>query len=226
MKTIITTILSILLTFTLNAQRVVEKKIEINPTSTLKLDLEFADTIHIKQSSDNTLKIKATVSINDNQNNDNYELITNENGSYLTVKAKIHDMESIRIPCKKNGKSMYNYNDGKCLTMDISYVIEVPSIADLRLETISGDIIIDQAKNPMNIKTISGFIDMSIPAKSNSDIRIETVTGGVYTNHEFSKDNDDCDSNPGGTDANFKLGTGDNKIKLTTVSGDIFIRKI
>lgn len=219
-------ILIVLLAYTINAQRVVEKQITVNPATSLNLKLDFADSIRVIQSKDNTLRIKATVNINDNQHNDKYELVTNEGEQTLTVSAKIHDMKSLRVPCKNRRGANYEYHDGECLTMDIYYIIEVPTIANLKVETISGDIIIDNANNAMTLNTISGFIDMSIPAKSNADLKIETVTGGVYTNHEFNKEKDNCDSSPGGTDVKLKIGSGGNRIKLETVSGDIFLRKI
>jgi len=213
--------------YSLNAQRIVEKQIQVNSSTSINLNLEFADSILIKQSKDNTLRIKAIVSVNDNQNNDKYELITTENTDLVKVKAKINDMESIRIPCKSNyrGSSYHSYH-GKCLTMEIFYEIEVPNIAKLNIETINGDITINNTKSPMFAKSISGFIDLKIPTKSDINIHIETVTGGVYTNHEFNKDSDRCDTNPGSTDASFKLGNGGSKIKLVTVSGDIFVRKM
>jgi len=226
MKKYIIGIIIPLLAFTVNAQRVIEKQITVKPTTSIDLKLDFADSIQIKQSKDNSVKIKVTVNINDNLHNDKYELITNEGIEILRVSAKIHDMKSLRIPCKNHIGSNYDYHDGECLTMDISYVIEVPSIANLKIETISGDIIIENAQSSMTINSISGFIDICISTKANSDLRIETVTGGVYTDHEFNKVKDECESNPGGTDASFSIGSGGNRIKLETVSGDIFIRKI
>lgn len=219
--------IGILLTaFTVNAQRIVEKQVSIKPTSSINLKLDFADSIKIKQSKDNMVRIKAIVNINDNLHNDKYELITDEGSDLLKVSAKIHDMNSLRVPCANRKGSNYNYHDGECLTMDISYEIEVPTIDNLKIETISGNIIIDNAQSSMFINSISGFIDISLSAKANSDITIETVTGGVYTNHEFSKINDHFDNSPGGTDARFRIGSGEKSMKLSTVSGDIYLRKI
>ncbi len=226
MKNYIILIPIIFIAFHLNAQSIVEKQITLKPTANLNLKLDFADSIQIKQSKDNTLRVKVTVNINENQHNDKYELITNEGSQSVRISAKIHDMESIRVPCKNRVGSNYNYHDGECLTMDISYIIEVPTIENLKIETINGDIIIDNAQSAMSINSISGFIDMSISTKANSDLRIETVTGGVYTNHEFNKGNDHFNGNPSGTDARFKFGSGDKSIKLTTISGDIYLRKI
>jgi len=226
MKKYIIGIAIVLMVFTLNAQRVVEKQIAVKSTSSIDLKLDFADSIKIKQSKDNTVKIKAIISINDNLNNDKYELITDEGSDLLRVSAKIHDMKSIRIPCNNRKGSNYNYHDGECLTIDISYEIEIPTIANLKLETISGNIIIDNALSSMSINSISGFIDMGLSSNANSDLKIETVTGGVYTNHDFKKKDDHFDSSPGGTDARFTIGSGEMSMKLTTISGDIFLRKI
>lgn len=209
-----------------NAQRVVEKQIEVKSTCSLTLDLDFADSIIIKQSNDNSIRVKVMVNINDNLNNDKYELITSEGGQSLRMSAKIHDMESIRVPCRNHHGASYNFDNGKCLSMNIKYEIEIPTITYIKLETISGDVIINKSNCPMSIESISGFIDLSIPYSANSEIKIQTVTGGVYTNHEYDNSSDRCRSNPGGTDANFRLGNGENRIRLSTVSGDIFVRKI
>ena len=100
MKNYLMGILSLLATVNIYAQRVVEKQLAINPDTRLNLKLEFADTIKIVQSNDNKLRIKATVNINDNLHNDKYELITNESSQSVSVSAKIHDMKSLRVPCK------------------------------------------------------------------------------------------------------------------------------
>jgi len=225
MKKINLIVLLIITAVSVNAQRIVEKQVSAKSTTDLDLNLEFADSIRIKQSMDNSVHIKATVNINDNQNNDKYELITNENGDNITIKAKIHDMNSIRIPCNNRKGNSYNY-DGKCLTMDIYYEIEVPSIANLKIKTISGDIIIEKGIYPMYLESISGFIDLYVPSKADADISVNTVTGGVYSNIDINKSNSNLDSSPGGTDGTIRLNNGGNRIKLHTVSGDIYIRKI
>lgn len=226
MKNYLLGIILLLTTANLSAQKNVEKQITVDPSTILNLKLEFADTIKIIQSKDNSVRIIASVNINDNLNNDKYELITNQSNGLLSISAKIHDMKSLRVPCKNRKGSNYNYYDGECITMDINYVIEVPNIAKLKIETISGNIIIGNTLSTMLISSISGFIDLGISNKSNSHLKIESVTGGVYSNYEFNKMNDRIDSSPGGTSASFKIGNGEKSIELTTISGDIFIRKI
>lgn len=220
-------ITAILISFCkLYGQRVIDKQVDVKPNAAIDLKLEFADSILVKPSTDNNFRIKAVVSINDNQHNDNYELNISESSETIKVKAKIRDMESIRIPCKNRKGTYYGNSNGKCLTMDIRYEIELPSNTSVKLETISGDITILNAKNPMILKSISGYIDVNISSKFDSDIQIGTVTGGVYSNIEINKDNGYCHSSPGGTDATIRIGKGGSTIKLETISGDIFIRKI
>ncbi|NVO12340.1 MAG: hypothetical protein HXX16_20450 [Bacteroidales bacterium] len=215
-----------MIAYTVNGQRIVEKQITVKSTSSVDLKLDFADTIQVKQSKDNILRIKAIVSINDNQHNDKYEIIIRDDGDFLRVKANVNDMKSIRVPCKSHKGSNYESHGGECVNIDIYYVIEVPTVANLHIETINGNITIDNALCPMSIESISGFIDLRIPANANLDLNLKTITGGVYTNHEFNISTDNFKGNPGGTNAWFKLGSGGNKVKLSTISSDIFIRKI
>ena len=211
---------------TVFAQRIVDKQITVKPDTKIDLKLDFADSIHIKQSNDNILKVKVLVNINDNLHNDKYELVTNQDNQYLDISAEIHDMNTIRVPCRNSKGSHYVNYDGNCLTMDIYYEIEVPQVSNIRIETICGNIIVDKGINPMQLKSISGFIDLSIPSTSNLDIKIGTVTGGVYTNYVYNKDSDDWESHPCGTEAYIRIGKGGNKIRLETVSGDIYLRKL
>jgi DUF4097 and DUF4098 domain-containing protein YvlB len=74
----------------------------------------------------------------------------------------------------------------------------------------------------MNVKTISGYIDLAIPASQNADIAFSTISGTIYTNHTLS-----VSKNHTGIPSVIKekLNSGGLPISLETISGDIFFRK-
>lgn len=205
------------------AQLVVERSLEVKPSTKLNLKLDFADSIRLTPIKGNTLRVKAVVNINNNQDNDKYELAASSNGDFTTVKATISAMESIGRT-SKNG--MRRYNHGDCITMDIYYEIEIPQVADIELFSISGDILVDELMCPASIETVSGFIDVSIPAKFGAEVSVNTVTGGVYTNFDIIPKTDEYKSGPAATKAQFLLNNGGSRIRLRTVSSDIYLRKL
>jgi len=226
MRQIIFTLIFTLIAVWTYGQRVVDKTIEVSKSSILKLDLDFADSIKVTPSPNGNLIIKVIVSINDNQHNDKFELKSSNSNNYITIEGKVNDMDKIKVPCnRKNGTNYYNHGN-ECITMDIYYEIQVPQVEKLSIKTISGDITITNLIVPMKIESISGFIDMNIPAKANANISIKTVTGGVYTNHEIDKKVDECRTNPASTNVHFQLNAGNTPIELKTISSDVFLRKI
>jgi hypothetical protein len=222
-KSIITLLAAGFIVVPTMAQLVVEKSIEVKPNTKLDLKLDFADSIRLTPAKGNTLRLKAVVNINDNKDNDRYELVASSNGDLATVKANISGMESIGRT-SKNGKRRYHHGD--CFTMDIYYEIEVPQVAEIELFSISGDIQVSELKCPASIETVSGYIDVSIPAKFGAEVAVNTITGGVYTNFDINPKTDECKSGPATTKAQFLLNNGGNRIRLRTVSSDIYLRKI
>ena len=77
----------------------------------------------------------------------------------------------------------------------------------------------------MNINSVSGFIDYSIPKSLNAKIDLSTITGDVYSNVSFN-DKDSNEISWVGTNRKLSLNGGMNDIKLKTVSGDIYLRKM
>jgi hypothetical protein len=226
MRQILYTLIFTLIAIWSFGQRVVDKTIEVKKSSELKLKFDFADSIKVTPSPNNNLVIKVVVIINDNQHNDKFELKTYDNSEVLTIEGIVNDMDKIKVPCnRKNGSHYYN-NDNECITMDIYYEIQVPQVEKLSIKTISGDITIKNLVVPMKIESKSGFIDMNISSRSNAEIFIKTVTGGVYTNHEINKEVDKCKTNPANTSVFFKLNDGNTPIELKTISSDIFLRKM
>jgi DUF4097 and DUF4098 domain-containing protein YvlB len=74
----------------------------------------------------------------------------------------------------------------------------------------------------MNVKSISGYIDLAVPANRQADIDFSTISGTMYSNHELA-----LNKQHSGVPSKIieKLNDGGDPIKLETISGDIFFRK-
>ncbi len=225
-----------------------QKKVTANERSSgiddVFVHVKFADDIQIKQWNKNEISVEATVNINNNEHNDYFSLETDKVGSTLTVKSDYGDF------FKKYGNNFY-YNsrndddkkddDKPCRCnneLDIKYVIYVPKSMSLKvksisgsveadayagyleLDLISGDIDIKKHSKEMYLKTISGDIDIYV---SDATFEAKTLSGGIYSDLDidFSKNRKNNYSQR--IKATINKGTA--SLKLSTISGDIFLRK-
>lgn len=197
------------------SQKVIDKKIEVDGKKA-ELKLDFADNIKIEAWDKNYIEFHAQANIEDNQYNDFYELNVNEQSGKTEVVEKI-DFDGIK---KQRGeKNLCNFD------MDIEYSVKIPKNLNFSVNTISGEIELIACEGTMNVNSVSGFIDYSIPEALKAKIDLSTVTGDVYSNVSFD-DKDTDEFSWVGTNRKLTLNGGNKDIKLKTVSGDIYLRKL
>lgn len=224
---VFTYVLAILMSFSNIAfsQKVIEKSSPIKETDDLTLDFEFADEIKVSTWSKNEVYIKATISINDNEDNDKFKLELKQRSTGIEFESEIEDMKSLQI------RKRFIDDDGhtvicNSVDMDLFFEVKVPENIDLEIKTISGDIDIKGVLGKMDINTISGFIDLSLPEKHNADLELSTITGGMYSDFDFNNEKNDGYYHYGKNELSKRLNNGGTRIFLETISGDIFIRKV
>jgi lia operon protein LiaG len=89
--------------------------------------------------------------------------------------------------------------------------------------------------SPTALASISGDVDISLPADSKGNFSISTTSGEIYTDLDFDAENLSGESRrkgkgvysgfPGAVNVNAMLNGGGVEVSLRSVSGDIFIRK-
>jgi DUF4097 and DUF4098 domain-containing protein YvlB len=225
-KNIFTYVLAILMSFSnvTFGQKIIEKSSPIKSNQELNLNLKFADQITVTTWDKSEVYVKATISINDNKNNDNFKLELDNLSSGIQVVSEIENMNSLRTKKKvvdEDGHTI-TYNS---VDMDLYFEIKVPKNVELEIETISGDIEIKGVLGKMNINTISGFIDLSLPVKHNADLNLSTISGGMYSDFTFNNSKNDGYHHYGKHDLSKQLNNGGTRIFLKTISGDIYLRK-
>ena len=197
------------------SQKVITKTLDVQGKKA-ELKFDFADTIYVEAWNKNLIELEVTVNIDENRYNEYYSLNVDESQGKVDLNEKV-DFEGIKKV--KGMKNNCNFDSG------INYKLKVPASLEFSLKTISGKIILVGAQGKMDLNSISGFIDYSIPSASKARINLSTVTGDVYSNVKFD--------NPGsekmewvGTKRDLSLNGGITPVKLNTVSGDIFLRKL
>lgn len=209
MKKVIISTVALLIFSLSNAQVRIDKHLDFSGKKTVKLDIQIADSIKIRTWDKSEVYVNATISINDNRDNDAYETSFSETGDVLVVKAEFRDGY---FTGKENG----------CVETDIFWEITIPAQSKLSTESINADITITGDTGPMDIRSISGFIDLTVPEKRKANLDFSTLTGTIYSNHQVKSD---ASGNDITSHVKYSMNTGGDLIRLETISGDIYFRK-
>ncbi len=226
---VFTFVLAILMSFShvVLSQKVIEKTYPVSNSDEISLDFKFADDINISTWDKNEVYVKATISINDNQDNDRFSLNQKQRSTGIKIESEIENMSDLhrhkRI-IKEEDKGRTIIYDCS-IEMDLFFEVKIPKNHKLEVETISGDIIIKGVQARMDINTISGFIDLSLPPNYNADLELSTITGGMYSDFDFNTEKTDGYYHYGKNEISKQLNKGGTRIFLETISGDIYIRK-
>jgi hypothetical protein len=215
MKRILSSILlASLFVLRCDAQKIIEKHMSFSNKDLISLDIQIADSIRIITWNKNEVYVKSSININENKDNERYQMTFDDAGSTVKVLAKFRERE---------GNGQGNYNNGCCCFESHIYCdIYMPENANVSVETINGNIVITGHTAAIRAKTISGFIDLSIDAARKADLHLNTISGTVYTDLAV---NTNRSSRSVGTKISDIVNGGGKPISLETISGDIFLRK-
>jgi len=226
MKNILTIII-LLITANIFAQRTVEKSFDLNKNQTLDLNFKFASEIEIKQWDKNQVSVKATVTIDDGEGNEYFSLETDRHSNEVAIYSDFGGYFK-----KKNRRGFYDSNYS-----EINYTVYVPKGTSLRVESICGSLFIDsyygdlrtdlvsgnvtlkKYEGEMRLETVSGDLDLVV---EKAYVDASTVTGSVYSNLDIEQK-----SNRSHASHCIKgsINNGTERLRLTTVSGNIYLRK-
>ncbi len=209
MKTIAVIIAVLLCIYPAQAQIKTDKHINFSGKDNISLKIEIADSISIHTWNKDEVFVSASVNINENKDNQAYLISFEEKGNTVAVK----------------GDFVKDYFKGKndcCNKTDIYWQIFMPENAAFDIETINGNITVDGKTKEMKIKSISGDIDLTVQNNRQADVEFSTISGRIYSNHEFSIRMKKTSIPLVIRD---QLNNGGSIIKLETISGDIFFRE-
>lgn len=165
-----------------------------------------------------------------------------KNGSHVTLqcllpitksanyKIKVPDNFSVEVDneCGHAGDVMVSNVKGEVAVKNCQGIQLKNISGPLVLSTISGDIDIVFASlskdRSVSIASISGEIDVKVPATAGMDIELSTVSGNIYSDFDFPAD-DKKMKRIGGNSVKTQLNGGGASIKLSNVSGNIYLRK-
>lgn len=136
----------------------------------------------------------------------------------LDVKSGCENANDISVTGMKNEIVINNCHD-----IDISN-----GSGPVVLSSISGDITVDfsnaSLSKPSSINSISGDVDVTLPAKAPADIDLHTTGGGFYSDFEITATKDNL-RRIGGSNLEFSINGGGSALSIITVTGNVYLRK-
>lgn len=209
MKTYILLVVSWLCLCPVQAQQIIEKHIAFSGKDALTLKIQIADSIKVQTWNKNEVFVKASVNINENKDNEAYVTSFDEDGNDVVVNANFKE-------------SYFKGKKNCCNETDIYWEVYMPENTRFSVETINANITVSGKTKEMNVKSISGYIDLSVPSAKQANLDFSTISGRMYSNLDITTEKR---HNGIPMKVNEKLNNGGDHIKLETISGDIFIRK-
>ncbi len=230
------------------AQRIEEQTFELGSAQALDLHLKYASNIQLKNWNRSEVLVKATITINDNEDNDKYTLTSRSEGSTLMIESGIKDIKDIARKktvlkdADGSGKTYWTNDsywdkdnhvtvvNGRQVEIEIQYEISLPTQIPMKVKTVAGNILTDQTNQTLNLETISGEIDLSIAQNQKQTFALKTITGEVYTDLDLKAPNPAGESDLARVGGGFgktvyrTLNGGGSEIKLKTISGNIYLR--
>lgn len=248
--------IGLLLTFNnLSAQKKITENTKANGIENVYVHVKFANSIVVKNWNKNEIAVEATVNIDDNKRNDYFSLktdnvgdtykVTSDYGDYFKKYRSYYSYSKHSHDKNHDEKNEKKENDDDCDCHEhrhnniVDYVIYVPKNMELKvksisgsveaenyagvlkLDLISGNITVKKHSKDMRLKTISGDIDIYV---ADAKLEAKTLTGGVYSDLDidFSKNQ----KKGFGSKIVTTINKGTAFLKLNTISGDIYLRKI
>ena len=237
--------IGLLLTFNnLSAQKKVTENTSSKNINDVYVNLKFANNIIVKNWNKSEISVEATVNLDDNEHNDYFSLKGESIGDTYKIKSEYGDYfkkyrSYYTTNCDDEDDKKKNVNYKQRHSNIVNYVIYVPKNMQLKVKSISGDvaaesytgilkldlisgnITVKKHSEDMHLKTISGDIDIFV---KDAKLEAKTLTGGVYSDLDidFKKNK----KKRYGSKVIATINKGTAFLRLNTISGDIFLRKI
>jgi len=167
--------------------------------------------------------------------------VTQQDNTVRIVRASRKDANYvIRVP--RGAAVQYNqtnWGGGDLVVRDVSGDLEINmKSGDIKLTNVAGPVVANTVSGDVQVRyapmrqghsaisTVSGDVDVTMPASTKATLRLRSVSGEIYTDFDLnlSKSQDNL-RHIGGQVVDGSVNGGGNAVSLTSVSGDIYVRK-
>lgn len=209
-----------LATFGLSAQpKIVSQTLTVSGQQKLNLEFTFANEITFEIWDKKEVFVEVSVEINGGEDNDIFSLSTEETATTLYFEMD----KDLWKKLSKDEKGNWNNCN---ITSEINYKVFLPRGMKVKSNTISGDYAMEYFGQSLELKTISGAIDVTVPTSEGLDFKAKTISGEVFSDMKIQYPN----GKEGlrqvvGQNIEGRINGGGDRSELETISGNIYLRK-
>jgi hypothetical protein len=241
MKTLLTTA-ALMVAIAVSAQTEINKTIPVTKGQTLRMKFDYPSPVKISTWDKNEILVTGTVSINNGEHDDKFQLNVSTSGNTIYIRNEIKDMEDIpqRITIKegdtkivfrsKSDWKKYQEEHGKSnnvnmgIDMEIELEIKVPRNIQTDLECVYGLVEVKEFTGPLSVQATYGGVDASITEKNVGELVAETNYGNIYSNLDMTVNKDNAREEDFHILVRANLGSGPN-YRFESPYGNVYLRK-
>lgn len=223
------------------AQTPVNKSYPVKAGQRISLRFDYPELVRISTWDKNEISITGTVTINNGEHDDAFELSESVSAGMIFIENRINNLKNLpqRITITRGSEKMTfkskedfnkyceqtgcDYNVKSYGTdMDILLEVKVPRNVETKLECVYGLAEVKNFNGPLTVEATYGGVDVSVQEKSTGELIAETNYGQIYTNLETKFTGiDDRDFH---TQVSIKPGTGP-RYNIESKYGNVYLRK-
>jgi hypothetical protein len=228
--------------FAATAQTAINKTIPVTKGQTIRFKFDYPSPVKISTWDKNEIQITGSVSINNGESDDHFELIVSTAGNSVYVRNEIKDMD--RIPHRitiNDGESKITFkneaewkkyqeqhgrsnNVNMGVDMEIEIEIKVPKNIDTDLECVYGIVEVKEFTGSLSVQATYGGVDASLVEKNVGELVAETNYGNIYSNLDLNVNGDNMKEEDFHTLVRATPGSGP-KYRFESPYGNVYLRK-
>lgn len=231
----------VLFTGVVGAQTPVNKSYAIKAGQRISFRFDYPELVHISTWDKDEISITGTVSINQGENDDAFELSESVSAGVIHIENRINNLktlphrititrgsEKITFKTKEDYKKYCeetgcDYNVKSWGTdMNIVLEVKVPRNVETKLECVYGLAEVKNFNGPLTVEATYGGVDVSVQEKTTGELIAETNYGQIYSNLDMKFTGiEDRDFH---TQVSIKPGTGP-RYTIESKYGNVYLRK-
>jgi len=183
------------------AQTAINKTIPTSSGQKLVVHFDYPELIKVTSWDKNEIAVGGTVTINNGENDDAFELKESVSNGTVYLDGSIKNLKSLpqRITINRDGQKVmfktkadykeyiaknggnYNYTSWG-VDMDIIIEIKVPRNMETRVESVYGMVEVKDFTGPLTVDATYGGVDAALQEVAMGELIAETNYGQIYTN--------------------------------------------
>ncbi|MEQ8811275.1 MAG: DUF4097 family beta strand repeat-containing protein [Imperialibacter sp.] len=203
------------------AQYTTEANSPVKAGQKIYLEFDFSSVIKINHWDQQEAKAVLSVEEKEDWPTPEFTISVDNTTSALSMYMKKQQFEDYWKKQKGGRENCY------CSTPTMTVEVWLPKGVDISVKSISADIETTFEGGELTLETISGDVDIKLPASQNVSLKASTISGDIYSDLTFEY----LDGGKGlkeivGVKLDAKLNNGGKNLQLKSISGDILLRRL